>query len=331
MTNSARIHDWYNPRMGRMEAGKWVTKPIKPDANNEFVRKPTVFHDWIRSDGSTRFPSDANRYHLYAARACPWAHRTLIARAIAGLDEAVSISIVDPFMDDDGWHLIEGPGNTSDSVNGQVLLREIYLLADAAYTGRATVPILWDRTHGTIVNNESLEIIEMFDTEMSAHSANDAVALFPRGRRDEILAMIASNYGPVNNGVYAAGFAGSQEAHERAVRRLFARLDELDELLADQRFLCGAALTAADICLFTTLVRFDLVYHSHFKCNIRRLVDYANLWGFTRDVYQTPGVAGTTDFEHIKRHYYTSHESVNPRRFVPLGPSVDFDEPHGRR
>lgn len=316
--------------MGRMEAGKWVTRPLETNADGDFVRKPTVFRDWIRADGSTRFPAVAGRYHVYAARACPWAHRTLIARALTDLDEALSLCIVDPFMDDDGWHITEGVGNVPDTVNDKALLREIYLLADSAYTGRVTVPVVWDRVERTIVSNESLDIIEMFNVEMAGLGSGDAVELFPVGRRDEILAMVASNYGPVNNGVYAAGFAGTQAAHERAVRRLFARLDELEQLLGEQRYLCGEELTAADICLFTTLVRFDPVYNCHFKCNIRRLVDYPNLWGFTRDVYQTPRVAETTDFDHIKRHYYTSHESVNPRRFVPLGPVVDFDAPHGR-
>jgi putative glutathione S-transferase len=312
--------------MGRLVEGKWTTEWYTPDAKGRFVRGETAFRGRV---GDAGLPAVAGRYHLYVSYACPWAHRTLIARKLLGLEEAISVSVVEPFMGDDGWTFGDRPGCTPDTVNGARFLWQVYVAAKADYTGRVTVPILFDKEARSIVNNESREILRMLTTELGP-KLGSAVDLAPAALRGEIDRAIDALYTPMNNGVYRAGFAVSQEAYDEAVTELFAALDGWDRMLGERRFLCGDALTEADICLFTTLFRFDPVYHGHFKCNLRRIQDHPNLWGFVRDVYQTPGVAETCRLDHIKEHYYRSHGHINPTRIVPKGPIIDHTTPHGR-
>ncbi len=314
---------------GMMVKGEWKTERQQQDESGRFIRAQTTFRNWITADGSSGFKAEAGRYHLYIAWACPWAHRTAILRSLKGLENAISISVVDPYMGEMGWMFTEGPGRIPDTVNGTKYLHDIYALADPNYTGRASTPVLWDKREGTIVNNESREIIRMLDTEFGEFAQND-VDLYPEGLREEIDSTIDAIYEPINNGVYRAGFATRQAAYDEAVTELFEALDYWEEVLSRQRYLCGDRLTEADVCMFTTLLRFDPVYHYHFKCNLWRIRDYPNLWGYTRDIYQHPGVAETCHLDHIKEHYYTSHEGINPTRIVPKGPIIDFDEPHDR-
>jgi putative glutathione S-transferase len=311
--------------MGRLIDGSWSIEDLGTDAKGNYVRRATKFRSLVTADGASGYPAEAGRYHLYVSLACGWSHRTLLFRALKGLEDVVSVSHMQPFMGDEGWLLEPG----GDPIHNARALYEIYTKAKPDYTGRASVPALWDKQAGTIVSNESLDIARSFDREFGA-LGNDSAPLFVDGRLEEIDAMIAANYGPINNGVYKAGFAGSQEAHEVASRAIFTRFDELEAILSKQRYLLGDTVTAADWYLFPTLYRFDACYYVHFKCNLRQLRDYPNLWGYTRDLYQTPGVAETCDLEHAKRHYYTSHESIHPRRYIPIGPEIDFDEPHGR-
>ncbi|MGF1472167.1 MAG: glutathione S-transferase family protein [Rubrobacteraceae bacterium] len=315
--------------LGMLVDGEWTTHGIPKDREGRFVRAKTTFRDRVTVDGSSGFEAESGRYHLYVASACPWAHRTVLLRKLKGLEEDVSISIVDPFMGSGGWVFSNAPGAIPDTVNGASYLREIYLIADPAYTGRVTTPILWDKKNATIVNNESREIIRMLDEEFEAFATTDE-DFCPEELREEIDRVLDEIYEPVNNGVYKSGFARTQGAYEEAVTALFEALDHWDAVLGQQRYLCGGRITEADWCMFTTLVRFDPVYHYHFKCNLRRISDYRNLWGYLRELYQYPGVAETVDFDHIRQHYYMSHESVNPTRIVPKGPLLDFDEPHGR-
>jgi len=319
----------YAPGMGRLIEGKWSTEWYSPDAQGRFIRGETKFRGRVTRDGSSGFDVRAGRYHLYVSLACPWAHRTLIVRSLMKLHEALPISVVHPFMGDDGWSFDEGPGTVPDTLFGSRFLREIYLQAAPDYTGRVTVPILFDRQKKTIVNNESREIITMFATEFG-ELGDPSVSLYPEPLRETIDATIEVIYAPVNNGVYRAGFATTQKAYEEGVTELFAALNHWDFVLAGRRYLCGSQLTLADVCLFTTLYRFDPVYHGHFKCNIGRIVDYPNLWSYVRDIYQTPGVAETCNLDHVKQHYYRSHPSINPTRIVPKGPSIDYGAPHGR-
>ncbi|MEP7126212.1 MAG: glutathione S-transferase family protein [Byssovorax sp.] len=311
--------------MGRLVDGKWTTQWYTPDAEGRFVRGETAFRRRITADGSSGFPASRGRYHLYVSYACPWAHRTLIARALLGLEDAVSISVVNPFMGDDGWTFAEGPGVVADPIHQASFLWQVYAAASPDYTGRVTVPILLDKPSGAIVNNESRDIVRMLDA-----LRQDRASLAPEPLRAEIDRTLDAIYTPINNGVYRAGFAVSQAAYEEGVTELFAALGHWEEVLSTRRYLCGATLTEADICLFTTLYRFDPVYHGHFKCNIQRIQDYPNLWGFTRDIYQTPGVAATCHLDHIKEHYYRSHPGINPTRIVPVGPRIDHAAPHGR-
>lgn len=313
--------------MGRLVDGQWTAQWYQPDAEGRFVRPETKFRGWI---GDDRFAPADNRYHLYVSMACPWAHRTLIMRALAGLEQSIGVSVVDHFMDDQGWRFdAEVPGATADQVLGVKFLREVYTTADPELTARVTVPVLWDKLHATIVNNESREIVRMFDHRLCGF-AQHPVDLAPTDRLDEVERVIDAIYEPINNGVYKAGFAHSQAAYDEAVDALFAALDHWETVLGEQRWLTGAQLTEADIFLFTTLIRFDLVYHTHFKCNRKRIVDYPNLWGFVRELYQAPGVAATCDFDHIRQHYYASHETINPHRIVAVGPTLELDAPHGR-
>jgi len=315
--------------MGMFVDGHWTPRWYGHTKDGHFVREDTRFRSWIRADGSSDHPAEAGRYHLYVSLACPWAHRVLIMRALKGLEGVLPLSCVNAFMGDDGWTFDEGPGVVPDAVHSARLLRDVYLKGRPYYTGRVTVPVLWDKVAGTIVNNESREIIRMLDRELD-HLATVHIDLCPEDLVEEIDATIDALYQPINNGVYRTGFAGSQQAYDEAVGQLFEALDRWEAVLDGQRYLCGDRLTEADLCLFTTLIRFDLVYHTHFKCNVRRIVDYPNLWGHTKEIYQLPGVAETCDFDHVRRHYYTSHESLNPKRIVARGPSLDLSSPHGR-
>lgn len=322
--------------MGLLVEGKWHTDWYDTKSTGgRFERKASNFRNWVTADGRAGpsgvggFKAEAGRYHLYVSMACPWAHRTLIFRVLKGLEDLISVSVVNAYMGDEGWTFAAGDDVVPDTVNGKTRMHEIYTLADPSYTGRVTVPVLWDKTLNTIVSNESSEIIRMLN---SAFDGVGAVPgdYYPQALRAEIDEINAFVYPHVNNGVYRAGFATTQEAYSEAVAALFDALDKLDERLADRRYLTGASVTEADWRLFTTLVRFDAVYVGHFKCSLQRIVDYPNLWGYLRDLYQQPGVAQTVRIEHIKRHYYASHGTINPTGVVPAGPRLDFTAPHGR-
>jgi putative glutathione S-transferase len=295
-----------------------------------FVREDARFRDWVTADGSSGYRAQPGRYHLYVSLACPWAHRTLIVRELKGLQDAIGVSVADPIRDERGWAFRDVPGGTADALHGWSLLAEAYVATDPGYDGRISVPVLWDTEAGRIVNNESADIIVMLNDAFDAFATNPALDLYPAGLRAEIDELNQRVYETVNNGVYRAGFAGGQEAYEAAVWPLFDTLDALDERLATRRFLFGAEQTLADWRLFTTLLRFDPVYATHFKCNLRRVADYEHLPAYLRDLYQTPGIARTVDMEQIKRHYYVTHESINPSGIVPVGPIIDLDAPHGR-
>jgi putative glutathione S-transferase len=301
------------------------------DDDGEFVRRPTTFRSWVRADGSSPFVPAAGRYHLYVSYACPWAHRTLIFRKLKGLEDAISYDVVDAFLPSVGWTFEQNvPGATGDSVNDFRLLREAYLDACPEFEGVVTVPVLYDKQEGAIVNNESADIIRMLNSEFQAFADNPGVDLYPEALREEIDGLNSWIYPEINNGVYRSGFARKQAAYSKAVNGVFAALDRVEDILAESRYLCGDRLTEADIRLFTTLIRFDAVYVTHFKCNIRRIVDYPNIWGYTRDIYQLPGIAETVNMEHIKRHYFESHRHINPCGIVPEGPHLEFSLPHGR-
>ncbi len=311
--------------------GEWRTDVYQTtNEEGEFERQTTSFRDRIEDDPDARFQPEAGRYHLYVSYACPWAHRTLITRAIKGLEDAISVNVVDPYRDDDGWQFApEKESCTQDTVNGADYLREVYQEADPDMTGRVTVPVLWDRQEETIVNNESEEIMRMLDTEMNGVAERD-VDLYPEGYRDEVDRIVDDIYEPINNGVYRTGFADSQEAYDRAVTELFDALDHWDDVLADRRYLAGDRPTEADVAMFTTLVRFDEVYHTHFMCNHQFVREYDNLWPYLRDLYGTPGFGETVNMDHIKEHYYTTHPDVSPKRIVPMGPDPDFEASHDR-
>ena len=304
-----------------------LAREISPSGS--FVRQEYSIRDRITADGSSGFAAEPGRYHLYVSLACPWAHRSIIARKLLGLEDTLSLSVVDPIRDERGWAFREGHGHGPDPVNGFSFLSEAYLATDPDYTGRYTVPCVWDRETKRLVTNNFPDITIDLETQFGAY-ARPGVDLYPEHLRDDIDAVNAVVYEDVNNGVYRAGFAMNQDAYDRAVDALFARLDWLEERLSHQRFLVGDRLTEADIRLFPTLARFDAVYYVHFKCNLRQLVDYPNLWSYARDLYQRPGFGETVNFDHIKRHYYTTHPQINPTRIVPKGPIVDWDAPHDR-
>lgn len=315
--------------MGMFIDGVWTRENHFPtDESGGFVRKPTTFRDHVTADGASGLAPVEGRYHLYVSYACPWAHRTLIARKLYGLESMISVSAVDHFMDEDGWRF--GFDGDDDPIAGATRLRELYVTADPQFTGRVTVPVLWDRMDSTIVNNESTDIVRMMRDGFAASLGELTADLYPEPLRAQIDAWAERLYHRFNNGVYRAGFARSQQAYEVAAREVFEVLGELEAQLGKTRYLTGDQLTEADLFAFTTLVRFDAVYHTHFKCNLRRVIDYPNVWGFLRDVYQTPGVASTVHMDHIKQHYFRSHGSVNPSRVVPIGPELDFAAPHGR-
>jgi putative glutathione S-transferase len=315
--------------LGMLVDGQWMTKREQEDTQGKFIRPSTTFRNWIKADGSSDYTPEAGRYHLYISLACPWAHRTLIMRNLKGLEDAIALSIVDPHMGEDGWFFGDTPGCIPDTVNGTKYLRDIYLKVEPNYTGRVTIPILWDKKTATIVNNESREVIRMLDTEFKGVAQQD-VSFYPEDLQEVVDQTIDAIYQPINNGVYRAGFATKQAAYEEAVTELFDALDHWEGVLGKQRYLCGDRLTEADICLFTTLLRFDAVYYGHFKCNLRRIVDYPNLWNYLKDLYQHPGIKETCNLHHIKQHYYTSHPGVNPSGIVPKGPLINFDELHNR-
>ncbi len=317
--------------MGLLINGVWHDQWYDTaSTGGRFERQTSRFRNFITADGAPGptgeggFAAEAGRYHLYVSLACPWAHRTLIMRALKKLEGVISVSVVDPFMGAEGWVFPE-----PEPLLGKTRLHEIYTAADPDYSGRVTVPVLWDKQRGTIVSNESAEIIRMLNTAFAAFTPVQA-DFYPAPLRAEIDRINALVYDDVNNGVYKAGFATTQAVYEDAVRTLFARLDRLEELLSTQAWLAGAQFTEADVRLFTTLVRFDAVYVGHFKCNVRRIADYPNLSSYTRAIYQMPGVRESVDFTHIKRHYYESHKTINPTGIVPLGPVLDLDAPHDR-
>lgn len=309
--------------------GEWKTKRDQEDQDGKFVRPSTTFRDRITADGSSGYPPEAGRYHLYVSLACPWANRTLIMRSLKGLEQAISVSVVHPHMGEDGWMFADYPGATGDAVNQVQYLRDIYLKAEPDFTGRVTVPVLWDRQTQTIVNNESRDIIRMFDHECGAIAQNDT-DYCPPDLLEQVEHTMDAIYQPINNGVYRAGFATKQTAYDEAVMELFQALDHWEDILGHRRYLCGDRITEADICMFTTLFRFDAVYYVHFKCNLQRIVDYPNLWNYLKDLYQHPAFKSTCNLDHIKTHYYTSHPNVNPTGIVPKGPMINFDEPHDR-
>lgn len=299
------------------------------DDDGRFVRQDSRFRDAVTADGSSGFRAEPGRYHLYVSLACPWAHRTIIVRRLKGLEDVISMSVVDPVRDERGWAFREGPGHGADPVNGFAFLSEAYRVSDPEFSGRVTVPVLWDRQTGRIVSNESAEILRMLNSAFDAWG-DAGLDLYPEDLREEIDEVNDGVYRDVNNGVYRAGFAVTQEAYEEAFDALFAALEGLDRRLADRRYLMGERITEADWRLFTTLIRFDAVYVGHFKCNLRRIADFPSLWPYLRDLYQVPGVAETVDFDHIKRHYYVTHDSINPTGIVPKGPALDLNQPHGR-
>jgi len=312
--------------MGMLIDGVWHDRWYDTDATGgRFVRADSRFRDQVTADGSSGHQAERGRYHLYVSYACPWAHRTLIFRTLKGLEDAISVSVVDPLMLEHGWTLAEG----ADPVNGARRLHEVYTRADPGYSGRVTVPVLWDCARQTIVNNESAEIIRMLNSAFEQVGATGE-DYYPEPLRGEIDSINDRIYRTVNNGVYRAGFATSQEAYEEAFASLFDTLDALETRLGQQRYLVGERITEADWRLFTTLLRFDAVYVGHFKCNRNRIVDYPNLWDYVRALYQVPGVAATVRFDHIKTHYYASHRTINPTGIVPKGPDLDLTAPHGR-
>jgi len=298
------------------------------DTTGRFVRQQSVFRDWVRADGSTPYAPEAGRYHLYVSLACPWAHRTVIVRQLKGLQDAIGMTVVDPIRDERGWRFLP---DEPDPLNGFTFLSEAYRVSDPGFDGRVTVPVLWDTRSGRIVNNESADILRMLNAEFDGLDGVDrSFDLYPPALRDEIDAVNERVYDNVNNGVYQAGFASTQAAYEEAFDRVFATLEWLDERLGSRRYLVGDGVTEADWRLFTTLVRFDPVYVGHFKCNLRRIADFPSLSGYLRDLYQRPGIAGTVNLDHIKRHYYVTHRQINGTGIVPKGPALNWDAPHDR-
>ncbi|MFR0690736.1 glutathione S-transferase family protein [Enterobacterales bacterium AE_CKDN230030158-1A_HGKHYDSX7] len=321
--------------MGQLIDGRWHDQWYDTSKDGRFQRENAQRRHWVTADGQPGptgeggFRAEAGRYHLYVSLACPWAHRTLIYRQLKGLESLIDVSVVSWLMLENGWTFDKALGSTGDKLDGLDFLHQRYTRDDAHYTGRVTVPVLWDKHEQRIVSNESAEIIRMFNTAFDGITGN-TLDLYPEPLRAQIDELNERIYPAVNNGVYRAGFATTQDAYEEAFKTLFNELDWLEERLGKQRYLAGEYLTEADVRLFTTLIRFDAVYHGHFKCNLRRLADYPNLSGWLRELYQLEGVAGTVDFQHIKHHYYASHRTINPTGVVPLGPQQDFTGPHGR-
>lgn len=307
-------------------------RPQFPDEQSqagEFKRQADAFRQHVTASGSSGYPAEPGRYHLYVSWACPWAHRTIIVRKLKKLEDIIGMTVVDPIRDERGWAFREGPGHSLDPVNGFEFLSQAYKATDPNYIGRVTVPVLWDRVTKRIVNNSDDDLMRMFNGEFN-RLTRSTIDLYPEELRQAIEDLNSFIYENVNDGVYRAGFATSQPVYERAVRRLFEALDLLEARLANHRYLFGSQCVETDWRLFVTLVRFDAVYHGHFKCNIRRIIDYPNLFGYLKDLYQTDGIADTVNFDHIKRHYYITHDDINPTGIVPLGPDQDLTAPHGR-
>jgi putative glutathione S-transferase len=316
--------------MGLLIEGEWRDQWYDTSkTGGRFVRSDAQFRNAVTADGSSGFKAESGRYHLYVSYACPWAHRTLIYRKLKGLEDHITVSVVNPLMLDHGWTFEPADGVIADPIHEARYLHQVYTAAQSDYSGRVTVPVLWDKETGTIVNNESAEIIRFLDREFDSVGSGGP-KFCPPDIESEIDAINAFVYDNVNNGVYKCGFATTQKAYEEAVLALFSALDQLELRLSGNRYLLGDQLTEADWRLFTTLIRFDPVYVGHFKCNIRRIVDYPNLWGYTKELYQYPGVAETVHMDHIKDHYYRSHPTINPTGVVPAGPDIDFMEPHDR-
>ncbi len=303
--------------------------PDEQSAAGEFRRQADAFRMWITADGASGFPPESGRYHLYVSWACPWAHRTIIVRKLKQLEDVVGMTVVDPIRDERGWAFRDGPGHSLDPINGFRYLSEAYTATDQQYRGRVTVPVLWDKKTRRIVTNSDDDLMRIFNSEFNEFTES-RLDLYPSELRKEIDDLNGFLYENVNDGVYRAGFATSQPVYERAVRRLFDALDQLERRLSTRRYLFGARFVETDWRLFVTLIRFDAVYHGHFKCNLRRIADYPNLFGYLKDLYQTDGIAKTVDFDHIKRHYYVTHDDINPTRIVPVGPEQDLTAPHGR-
>lgn len=297
--------------------------PHEQSEEGEFERQEDAFRSWVSADGSTEYPVEAGRYHLYVSLACPWAHRTLIVRHLQGLEEAVGVTVADPVRDERGWAFREGPGHGLDEVNGFQFLAEAYAASDPHFDGRVTVPVLWDTVSRRIVNNSEDDICRMFCGAFSG-VARHPMDLFPAALTAEQSGLSARIYEDINNGVYQAGFASKQKAYENAAARLFAALDDMESRLQNRRYLFGKEFVESDWRLFCTLIRFDPVYHGHFKCNVRRILDYPALGGYLRDLYQQPGISALVDFDHIKRHYYVTHDDINPSRIVPIGPDLSW-------
>ena len=304
--------------------------PQEQGVDGHFARQPDAFRDWVTADGRSGYPAAAGRYHLYVSWACPWAHRTIIARKLMGLEDAIGMTAVDPVRDERGWAFREGEGFSRDPVNGFDFLSQAYHATDPSYRGRYTVPVLWDQQTRRIVSNSDDDILRMFGTEFGALADPAAPDLYPEPHRATIDELNERIYRQVNNGVYRAGFATTQRAYEAAVAGLFGALDELEQRLAERRYLVADQPVETDWRLFVTLVRFDSVYYGHFKCSLRRITDYPARWGYLRDLYQLPGIAETVKMDQIKRHYYYTHDTINPTRIIPVGPELDFRAPHGR-
>lgn len=316
--------------MGLLVNGKWQDKWYDTDSTGgKFERQASQFREWVSNAENSQFPVESGRYHLYVSLACPWAHRALIFRKLKGLEQQISVSVVHPEMLDNGWEFGDYPGATGDTLYDFDYMREVYTKARPDVTTRVTVPVLWDTRTQQIVNNESADIIRIFNSAFNSLTGDDQ-DFYPDALHSEIDAVNDLVYHNINNGVYKSGFATTQIAYEDAVSALFHALDSLDVRLGEQRYLAGDTITEADWRLFTTLVRFDAVYHGHFKCNIRRIADYPNLYGYLRELYQYPGIAETVNFDHIKRHYYYSHTMINPTQVIPAGPELALTEPHQR-
>ncbi len=303
--------------------------PKEQNKQGDFVRQEDRFRDWVTADGTSGYPAEPGRYHLYVSLACPWAHRTVILRKLKRLENVVGMTVVDPIRDEKGWAFRNGPGYSEDPINGFRYLSEAYKKTDPTFNDRVTVPVLWDKKTSRIVSNADDDIMRMLNSAFNALT-DVKTDFYPEPLRAEIDRLNDFIYPNINDGVYRAGFATTQASYEQAVRNLFDALDQIETRLSKQRYLAGQRITEADWRLFPTLIRFDAVYHGHFKCNLRRIVDYPHLWGYLRELYQFDGIAETVNFDHIKRHYYMTHEDINPTRIVPVGPELDLTSPHGR-
>ncbi len=316
--------------LGQLVNGRWTENWTEQNEKGQFQRMSTQFHHWITADGSSGFRAECGRYHLYISLGCPWAHRTALLWKLKGLENIIGLSIVDPVINAQGWQFSDNSGCVRDTVNHADYLWQVYVKSDPTYTGRVTVPVLWDKQTNQIVNNESRQIIQMFNSEFDALGAKP-IDFYPLALRQEVDQILDEIYQPINNGVYRSGFATSQVAYDMAVMELFQALETWENILANQRYLCGNRITFADWCLFTTLFRFDLAYYGLFKCNLKRLVDFPNLWNYCRELHQYPDVQIVCDVDHVKRLYYAGLSELNPTRIVPTGPEINFGLPHNRQ